>query len=93
MNVTAKKDDHKKIGMPALGVVLPVVVGLAVIGLLGWKILRLEQHLQTQSDIIRELSGQSSTDFSVSWAGKKWCSYGDSITGYNDYYNIIIDLS
>lgn len=91
MNVTAKKDDHKKIGMPALGVVLAVVVGLTVIGLLGWKILRLEQHLQTQSDIIRELSGQSSTDFSVSWVDKKWCSYGDSITGYNVWQSYVTE--
>lgn len=74
-----------------IGLIVVVVVFMTVSSVLGWKLLRLERHLQTQSEIVSEISGQSNTDFSVSWAGKKWCSYGDSITGYNVWQSYVTE--
>ena len=56
---------------------------LVLILALGAGTILLYRRLQQQETRINELTGSAAADFSVSWEGKTWCSYGDSITGYN----------
>lgn len=55
-----------------------------------WQIVLLNRRAARQEQQIRELAGQEEVSLSVSasWTGKKWASYGDSITeigGWQDY--------
>lgn len=72
-----------------------LAAGLAVLVcaviIMAAKLAALERRSQTQAQAIAELSGQGGADFSVSWAGKTWCSYGDSITHYNVWQSYVTD--
>lgn len=91
MNKKENKVKRGKINGLTAALALVLVVLVAISGVLGWQVYHLERRMQTQSEIISELSGQTSTDFSVSWNGKKWCSYGDSITGYNVWQSYVTE--
>ena len=73
-------------------IILCVLVGGA--GYLTYRIRQLEKQIEVQNQSLAEIAAQTGVSVSespgviVSWAGKKWASYGDSITelgGWQDY--------
>ncbi len=89
MEAETEKDERKKKHSARLGRWKVVLCGIVILCLLtatvilGIRVSALERSVKRQEQTVSELSGLGSADFSVSWAGKTWCSYGDSITGYN----------
>lgn len=75
-----EKRQRKAGGIGILAAVLVLAAGVLILGI---KTVSLQKQLARQAEILSGISGQSNTDFSVGWSGKTWCSYGDSITGYN----------
>lgn len=43
----------------------------------------MHREIRRQREKLEELGDSAVTAFSLGWQGKTWCSYGDSITGYN----------
>lgn len=87
------KNKIKMIGK-LVAVLLCVVIGITAFALSFWQIHTLKEQLREQNQVLAELaekndvSTSADIDVSVSWAGKKWASYGDSITqmaGWQDY--------
>ncbi len=84
-----ERQDEKRSGGPGLAMILAMAlaVGLAVC---LWQIAGLNRQAARQEQLLNELAHQTDVNLSVSasWSGKKWASYGDSITeigGWQDY--------
>ena len=82
--------DNKKKGRRLTGdriISLILAAGLLVC---LWQIVALNRQTARQEWQLQELAGREEVSLSVSasWTGKKWASYGDSITeigGWQDY--------
>ena len=85
--------ERKTGGRMQIAVVFIVVLMVlaAAVAVLGIRLISLERQVRAQAQTVTELSGQGNADFSVSWAGKTWCSYGDSITGYNVWQSYVTE--
>jgi lysophospholipase L1-like esterase len=75
------------------GILLGLVALLLIGGMtwMGIRLKKMEDKLNLQSKVISDMSGQGDADFTVSWSGKTWCSYGDSITGYNVWQSYVTE--
>ncbi len=87
----ARKKNRRIVLIVLLAIIIVVGGGLGA-GI--WQLGSLRRQLKEQQQIVAELAAQSGVEapaggtVSASWVGKKWASYGDSITelgGWQDY--------
>ena len=81
------RDRKKKISKEA--VLILVLFGMVL--LLGSGMFFMYRDMERQREKLNELGDSAVADFSVGWQGKTWCSYGDSITGYNVWQPYVTD--
>ena len=90
------KKDRKNRNKKIIGIGLRTLAVLCVVGLFGFLIYRIHVLENRQQQYASEIKGLTSElglsagnqGFTVSWAGKTWATYGDSITqngGWQDY--------
>ncbi len=77
--------------VPRILILVLLIALTGCTGFLGFQFVKLNRRYEVLSESYQELSGYSNTDFAVSWAGKTWCSYGDSITGYNVWQDYVTE--